>query len=182
MKFSSVEYNQIKEQNRLLLRTIGVNNDLKNTQPECYSYLTEYLFPRHPNHDKKVRNMVNIGIRENPVHHHLEFIIFKDDGTFDDISANYSCVYKCNRNDLHQTMRTTIQKEIEYNHRSLSAGITISELRDKFLRTYPSRVPDSFEDDLYWGGTKFQESDSDFEEAWIDYCFNYRLSLESMSG
>jgi hypothetical protein len=182
MNFSSVEYNKIKEHNWDLLRTIGVNYDLKNTQPECYFYLTKYLFPRHPNYDKKVRNMVNIGIRENPVHYHLEFIIFKDDGTFDDISANYSCVYKCNRNDLHQTMKTTIQKEIKYNHRSLPAGITISELRDEFLRTYSTRVPESFDDDLVWGGTKFKGNDADFKGEWIIYCFNYSPILESMSG
>lgn len=179
-------YYTLRRINKYILDKVYVTRNLKGENVGLFLYLRDYLFPRHPNYDKKVENMINIGIRKNPARNHPEFIIIKSDDSNDDvdISAN-TCVFKRLKNVLHETMRITIEKEIHYG-RSLPPGITkhhIPKLRNEFLRRYPSRIPDSFEEDNQdWGGSKFKEIDSDFEEAWVDFVFNYLISLDSMSG
>lgn len=178
-------YDTLKVINNFILNSIGVTNCLKEINEGAFRYLKDYLFPRHPNHLRKVKNLVNIGIRKNPGQGHLEFIIIKNNGKIDDISANYSCVFKRNRgNDLHQTMLKTISRCRRRNneYKDINVKGIANRVRNQFLESWDLPVPTTFDDDLYWGGTKFKECDSAFEEAWISYYFNYCRTLKAKSG
>jgi hypothetical protein len=173
-------HNTIKKINNRIKDLIGDCNNLKDNHIGIYKYLTEFLFPRHTNYHEKTKDMVNIGIRRNPARSHYEFYIFKSDGTIDDISANGNCVYKIKLNDLHETMMKTIRfdERCDYSKERSSISIEI----EIFLRMYTSRIPTSFDDDLYWGGTTFKESDSNFKDAWMNYYFNICSNQEILSG
>jgi hypothetical protein len=129
--------------------------------------------------------MVNIGIRKNPGQGHLEFIIIKSNDKIDDISANYSCVFKRNKgNNLNKTMLNTIYRCRRRNkkYRDMNVKGVASHIKNEFLKSWDLPVPTTFDDDLYWGGTKFKECDSAFKKAWISYYFNYCDNLKAISG
>jgi 5-methylcytosine-specific restriction endonuclease McrA len=104
---------ELKEYTKNIISTIGLCESIKTKHPDYYDFFIE-LFKRHPKHDEKVKDLVDIKIRNNKqFKKQLEVYIEKSNGDIIDISVLNKCIRGRNdKNDLNTAMRDSIKPQL----------------------------------------------------------------------
>lgn len=175
---------ELKEYTKNVINEIGLCESIKSNYPTYFNFFIE-LFKRHPNHDEKVKGLVDIKIRNNKqFKKQLEVYIEKSNGDIIDISVLNKCIRSYNgKKELNLAMRESIKPQLsEFRKTCIYTCVLCGEKKDLdvdhhkplFCELYENFIKDRKDIPTIFNNTNsntkcFRKEDIDFETEWNNY-------------